>query len=92
MPKRIDRNQNEIVKTFRQLGILVYITSNLGNGFPDLVILFKNRIWLIEIKNGKLAKSAQKLTEKEDKFHTLWKDHVVIITSIQDVIDFVNKK
>ena len=35
--KRTDENQIEIVKTLRQTGISVAVTSNLGDGFPDIV-------------------------------------------------------
>ncbi len=90
MPGRVDDNQVEIVKTLRKMGVLVHVTSDLGNGFPDLVVSFKGKLWLVEIKDGKKAKSRQKLTEKESEFHSIWAKHICIINSIDQAIDFVN--
>jgi len=50
----------------------------------------RGRIWLIEIKNGMLSPSRQRLTDKEQEFHQLWKDHIKIINSVQKAIEFVN--
>lgn len=53
MARRIDENQPEIVKTFRQLGASVLILSNLGKGCPDICCGIFGKNYLFEIKNGK---------------------------------------
>lgn len=90
MAKRIDGTQREVVQVLRKLGVNVHITSDLGKGFPDLVIGLKGRVFLIEVKNGKLSPSKQKLTPDEKEFHYIWKDYVYIIKSVDEAIDFVN--
>lgn len=90
--KRVDRNQNEIVKALRSLGCSVFITSMVGKGFPDIVVGLRGNSYLFELKNGKNAKSSQKLTQYEIKFKQYWKGHYEIITSVDDVIDFVNNR
>jgi hypothetical protein len=88
MRKRTDANQTQIVNLFRQLGFSVAITSNLGQGFPDLVCGLAGKNYLIEIKDGSKPKSAQALTDCEGLFHATWRGQVVIINSTQDVLDF----
>ncbi len=98
--QRVDKNQNEIVKRFRDLGCHVFITSGVGHGFPDLFVriervpeLLPNRPWcgLIEVKDGKKPPSQQKLTEDEIKFHEIFEGCVYIITSLAEVDRLVER-
>jgi hypothetical protein len=34
--KRVDKNQKDIVKKFRELGFTVVLTHTIGQGYPDL--------------------------------------------------------
>lgn len=88
--KRIDANQNEIVKAFRSLGCSVFVTSALGHGFPDIAVGLRGRNYFFEIKDGKKCASSQKLTEDEVKFMQNWKGHYEIIRCVDDVIKTVN--
>jgi hypothetical protein len=83
---RVDANQNDIVKKFRDLGAVVFVTSSIGHGFTDLVVGIKLtgcRLWigLIEIKDGNKPPSKQKLTKDEQRFHDEWAGAVYIIKS-----------
>ena len=89
--KRTDANQTEIVKALRKMGWSVYITSMVGNGFPDLVCGKRGINYLFEVKDGNKSKSAQKLTGQENLFHLTWNGRVNIITSIKDIIDITNQ-
>lgn len=91
MAKRVDANQKEIVATLRKCGCLVHVTSMFGAGFPDLVCATPNRkLFLVELKDGNKPPSAQRLTPKEAEFHAVWHDHVIILKSLDDVLDFVD--
>jgi len=92
MPKRTDENQREIVDTFRKCGGVVFCTHDVGKGFPDLVLSFKGRLWLIEVKNGSKPPSAQKLTVSEKKFFDQFGEHVKIINSVSAALDFMKKE
>jgi Holliday junction resolvase len=85
MHKRIDKNQNQIVKVLRHLGASVAITSMTGNGFPDLVIGIGKKNYLIELKSSDKAQ----LTDCEKKFHDEWKGQICIINNINEVVDFI---
>ena len=67
--KRVDSNQKEIVKAFKELGCSVFDTSRIGQGFPDLVI-GKNQITVLcEIKKDNKAK----FTAAQDLFMMNWR-------------------
>jgi hypothetical protein len=92
MPKRTDANQTAIVSAFRKCGASVAITSALGKGFPDLVVGYRRRNFLVEIKDGSKPPSAQKLTPDETKWHDAWRGQITIIRSVDDVLTLLNEK
>lgn len=85
-PKRTDANQKEIVAGLRKMGYSVFVTSNLGHGFPDLVAGRYGVNYLLEVKDGAKPPSCRMLTDQEEKFIQLWKGKVLVITSIEDFI------
>ena len=80
MPKRVDRNQREIVAALRVMGASVQDLHNIGQGCPDLVIGFQGVTLLAEVKNGKAG-----LTPDEQAWHTAWRGQVVIVRTLDDV-------
>jgi len=91
--KKTDANQDEIVKLFRQLGCLVFITSGLGKGFPDLIVQRRHphsgfvNTWLVEVKDGTRPPSERRLTALQSIFHKIW--HCHIVECEQDVYDLL---
>jgi len=83
---RVDANQKEITQFFRGRGFAVAITSDLGNGFPDLVVSKEGYTILIEVKDGTKPPSQRRLTDDEEAFHAGWKGHIAIVKNEQDVI------
>ena len=83
-----DDNQPQIVKAFRPLGYSVAHTHTIGKGFPDIVIGRDGVNTLVEIKDGSKVKSQRQLTNDEKEFHEAWRGTVVIIESVEDVIEF----
>ena len=48
---RVDSNQAQIVRALRDVGIHVFVTSGVGDGFPDLVAVRRDgRVILLEVK------------------------------------------
>jgi hypothetical protein len=84
--KRVDSNQKEIVKVFKDLGCSVFDTSRIGQGFPDLVI-GKNQITvLVEIKSSTSAK----YSASQDLFMKNWRGSTVVrINDIDGAIRLV---
>ncbi len=80
---RIDANQNEIVETLRKEGAYVRIISQ-GNGIPDLLVGFKGKTFLMEVKDGDKVPSAQKLTTAEKKFFDEWTGRKLVIVNSKE--------
>jgi hypothetical protein len=86
---RTDANQAIVIKDLRKLGCTVISTSNLGSGFPDILVGFRGLNWLFEIKDGSKQQSKQRLTDDEKDFHLAWSGQVHVITSAQQAIDIM---
>lgn len=82
---KTDQNQKEIVKALRQIGASVFNTAPLGKGFPDLVIGYRRKNYLIEVKTEK-----GKLTPHEEEFFNTWNGEVSLVRNIEDAIRVIN--
>ena len=80
----MDKNQAEIVKALRDIGVSVAITSNVGNGFPDLVCAARhaNRNVLIEVKA-----EGECLTPEQVRFHASWRGPIFIVHSVAEALE-----
>ena len=83
MRRRTDKNQKEIVTALRAIGALVFITSMVGHGFPDIVVGYRGKIYLMEIKSG------SPLTPDEETFHHLWAEYACIVNSIEEALEII---
>jgi hypothetical protein len=72
---RQDANHSEVVDGLRKVGAHVTDTSAAGDGFPDLVVGFRGRWFVIEVKDGSLPPSERVLTPKQKKWHAEVQGH-----------------
>jgi len=86
---RTDYNQKLIVEQLRKLGVSVAITSMMGKGFPDLVLGYQNRNFLVVLKDGAKPKSQKGLTMDEAKFFTTWKGSVCKCENIDEILKYI---
>ncbi len=92
MPRRkarVDANQSEIVDALRNAGCTVSVTSGQADGFPDIVVGFRDINYLIEIKDGSKKPSAQKLTADQVKWHKRWKGQAHVVKSVTEAFEVV---
>ena len=89
---RTDYNQKLIVEQLRKLGVSVAVTSMLGKGFPDLVLGYQNKNYLIELKDGAKPKSQKGLTMDEAKFFTAWKGQVDKCENLDEICKIIGIK
>jgi len=87
--KKIDTNQNDIVKHLRKCGASVHITSMLGGGFPDLVVGVGGKNFLIELKDGDKTESRKRLTPDEVKFFDRWNGQVNKCETLEDIFKII---
>ncbi len=83
---RKDGNHKEIVETLRRLGLTVFDTASLGNGFPDLVVGGFGVNLLVEVKDGSAPPSQQHLTPEQMIFINQWRGLVYLVASPADCL------
>jgi len=87
--KRVDDNQKELVKQIRRLGITVVHLHTIGKGCPDLLLGFRNKNFLIELKDSKKTTSKKKLTDDEVEFFKTWRGQVSKCETLEEIIQVV---
>ncbi len=86
---RVDVNQKAVVTELRQLGCFVEpALSRLGGGVPDLLVGFRGRWILVELKNPDMPPSKQRLTQDEERWHEAVGDRgpVIVATAAEEVM------
>ena len=86
---RVDANQAEIVEALRAIGATVQPIHMVGRGCPDIIVCYRGRNILIEIKDGSKSPSARRLTSDEMMWHTSWRGRVVIVESVDEALQAV---
>ena len=92
MRHRKDSNQTEVVQGLRDRGISVAITSNVGSGFPDLVLGYKGFNYLCELKDGKKPPSKRKLTPAEQDFKCDWTGNYFVANNLHEILYLIGWK
>ena len=89
--RKIDDNQNEIVKQLRRIGCSVAITSMVGKGMPDLLIGFRKKNFLFELKDGNKSESRKRLTPDEEKFFNTWQGQISKVESFEEILKIIQQ-
>ena len=66
---RTDANHSDIAAVMRSVGAYVIDCSQVGAGFPDLIVMFRGRIYLVEVKDGAKPPSRRRLTPAQQVLH-----------------------
>lgn len=85
--KRKDVNQNEVVEELLEVlpQCTVHDASGAGDGFPDLVVGYKGRNYLFEVKDGSKPPSSRKLTPAQEKFSIPWQGQYSVCHSAAEI-------
>lgn len=83
---KIDANHSAIVKALRQIGASVQSLASVGSGCPDLLVGFRGENIILEVKDGNLPPSKQKLTDDERVWHACWNGEVHTVTSVEEAL------
>ena len=87
---KVDANQAAIVRALRQIGASVQSLADIGDGCPDLLVSFRNRMFLMEVKDGNQPASKRRLTEAEENWIRNWQAPVLIVESVDQALKFMN--
>lgn len=85
---RTDRNQKTVADEIREClaGSTVMDLSGVGKGVPDLLVGWRGRNYLIEVKNPLQRASDQKLTPVQEDWHSKWQGSAFVATSAASAI------
>lgn len=87
--KRVDANQSKIVEQLRRIGATVQVLSSVGQGCPDILVGYRTRNFLFEIKDGAKIPSKKKLTPDEEVFFQTWQGQVHKVESIEEILKVI---
>lgn len=88
--KKTDSNHLKLMEQIRQIpGTSVASTHTLGKGFPDFIVGYCNRNFLIEAKDPKKSPSKRKLTPDQIKFHQKWTGSIHVVETIEDFLKII---
>jgi hypothetical protein len=80
---KVDANQAEIIETAEGIGAVATSLHRYGRGVPDLLISYRGRWFLVEVKTetGTLTKAEKEFIEKH------WNAKVYIVRNSQQLLD-----
>ena len=88
---KVDANHAEIVAALRAVGAQVQSLAMIGAGCPDLLVLYRGTLVLMEVKDGSLPPSHRRLTPLEAQFFTQWSDGpVYLVESVDDALNAID--
>lgn len=91
MRYRTDSNQKAIVSILRELGASVELLHNVGSGCPDLLVGWRGKCWLLEVKGEASLKKFPNTNGRSPgqvEWHRLWKGTpVVTVTCPAEAVD-----
>lgn len=79
---KVDRNQSEIVDALRKVGATVCPLHQVGTGCPDLLVGFRGKNFLIEVKDWQADNSHRQLNPKQVEWHGGWKGQVAKVETV----------
>lgn len=83
---KVDANQPEIVRVLRGVGANVQHLHMVGRGCPDILVGFRGRNFLLEIKDGSLPPSRRGLTKDELDWHDAWQGQVAVVNDADEAL------
>lgn len=81
---RKDANQGPIVEGLRAVGATVDILD--GRGRPDLLVGYRGRNWLLEVKDPAQPPSARQLTPAQREWHAGWRGQKAVVETLEEAL------
>lgn len=85
-----DSNQGDIVLALRQVGAFVRDMSAVGDGWPDLCVLFRGAVHLLEVKaDGAAVKRKSSTAQRQQEIRDRAREcgvHIYVVTSEEEAL------
>jgi hypothetical protein len=83
---KVDSNQDQVVTALRVAGATVQSLAAIGKGVPDLLVSFRDAMFLLEVKDGAKVPSARALTADQVKWHAAWGCPVHVVHTPEEAL------
>lgn len=81
---KVDASQSEIVDALRKYGATVQSLAKVGDGCPDLLVGYRKKNFLMEVKEPKVK---GKLRPSQKDWHEGWNgDYVYVVKDTQSAL------
>jgi len=88
---KVDGNQKKLVSNLRAIGCKVLHTHQLKNCF-DLLVGYKRKLYMFEVKDMAQSISTRNLTEGESKFHYEWREYEIhVVHNLDECMAIFNR-
>jgi hypothetical protein len=77
-----------VVKALRDFGVLVKSLAGVGDGCADLLVAYRGKLAMLEVKDGSRVPSERRLTKAEAEFVATWPS-VYVVTSPEEAVQVV---
>jgi len=87
--RKVDGNQSEIVRVLTVSGAMVQSMASIGRGCPDLLVGFRGKWVVMEVKDGSKSPSSQKLREAQVTWMLAAQHHdlpAVVVTDVDGAL------
>ena len=79
--KRTDANQQPIVDDLRKVGATVTVISGFGHGVPDLLVGYRGKNYLLEVKT-----ETGEFTKREKEWFGEWQGQASVVRNITEAL------
>jgi len=86
---RVDDNHAEITAALRAVGASVQSLASVGKGCPDLLVGYRGKNYIFEVKDGSKPASRQHLNQKQQEWRSRWEGSVHIVRSVQGALGMI---
>ena len=83
---KVDANQDQVVSALRAAGASVQSLAPIGKGCPDLLVSFKDGLFLFEVKN---KHGKNEVNEAQQKWHIAWNGTVHIVYDAEQALKVI---
>lgn len=86
--RRVDANQAVIVAALKRVGATVHHIHEVGRGCPDLIVGFRRRNYLLEVKNPRSGYGRRGVRHQLEQmfWHAGWAGQVCVVTSPEEAL------
>lgn len=83
---RVDATHDAIVSALRAAGAKVQSLACVGGGVPDLLVKYREVLYLLEEKDGSKSPSRRALTPEQELWIENWGGGVHVVLSADDAL------